>query len=168
MPIVMSVRRPAALMRGPIAKPRSRALARSRIFAGDLKQRGDARAQPALTNPLQPLPDQDAVVAIEPDDVSDGAERDQIEQMIEARLGCNVEGVARAQFGAQCEQHIEHHADARQMLARESAAGLVRIDDAGGSRQHGAGQVMVGDQHRDAELVRARPRLRRSRCRCRR
>ena len=66
---------------------------RARIFAGHLKQRGDAGAQPALANPLQPLPDQDAIVAIELDDVRDGAERDEIEQMIEARLRRSVEGL---------------------------------------------------------------------------
>ena len=39
---------------------------------------------------------------------------------------CGVEDAAPAQFGAQREQHVEHHADAGQVLAGEAAFGLVR------------------------------------------
>ncbi len=62
----------------------------------------------------------------------------------------------RAQFRAQRQQHVEHHADARQVLARKAAARLVRVDDARGVRQHRARQVMVRDEHGDAEFVGAR------------
>jgi hypothetical protein len=119
MPSVMSASRPAALMRGPSAKPKSNALARrgSRAAA---EQRGDAGLHAAGAHPLQTLRDQAAVVGVEPDDVGDGAERDQVEQRVEARLVLGRERAAPAQLAAQREQHVEHHADAREALARES------------------------------------------------
>ncbi len=86
MPSVMSARRPAALRRGPIAKPKSAALACARVAAGDREQRGDARLHAAGADALQALGDQAAVVAVEADDVGDGAERDEIEQRVEPRL----------------------------------------------------------------------------------
>ena len=86
MPSVMSARRPAALMRGPSAKPKSKALACARVAPGGREQRGDARLHAAGADALQPLRDEAAVVGVEPDDVGDGAERDQVEQRVEARL----------------------------------------------------------------------------------
>ena len=127
----------------------------ARIAPGRAKQRGDAGLHAARANPPQALRDQDAVVRIELHHVGDRAERDQVEQAVEARLGMRVgEGVAAAQFRPQREQHVEHHADARDALARKRAARLVRIDDRARGRQFVARQVVIGDEHVDAERVR--------------
>ena len=55
------------------------------IAAGRLEQRGDARLHAARAYALQSLLHQDAVVVVEPHDVGDGAERDEVEQL--ARFG---------------------------------------------------------------------------------
>ncbi len=129
---------------------------RAGVLARHLEQRRHAGMQAPVADPLQPLGDEDAVVAVEAHHVGDSAEGDEVEQRVELRLRGRREPPARAQFGAQREQHVEHHADARQVLAWKSAARLVRVDDAGGVRQHGPRQVVVGDEHRDAEFVGAR------------
>ena len=126
---------------------------RPRVLAGDLEQRRHPGMQSPVADPLQPLRDENPVVAVEPHDVCDRAERDEVEQRVEPRLRGRREAPAGAQFRAQRQQNVEHHADARQVLARKAAARLVRIDDARGVRQHRPGQVMVGDEHGDAEFV---------------
>jgi hypothetical protein len=117
---------------------------------------------------LDALRDQDAVVGVELDHVGHRAQRHQVEQVVQLRLGLGVEHAAPAQFGAQGQQHIEHHADAGQVLAREAALGLVRVDDHARRRQRVARQVVVGDDDFDAAPVRLQPRRRCWRCRCRR
>ena len=79
----------------------------ARIAPGDREQRRDARLHAAGADPLQALRDQAAVVAVEADDVGDGAERDQVEQRVEPRLLGDAELAALAQLGAQREQHVE-------------------------------------------------------------
>jgi hypothetical protein len=111
---------------------------------------------PTLLHPLQAGGDEDAVVAIQPNHVGHRAERYEFEQGIQARLCGLGKAPARAQFGAQRQQHIEHHADARQMLAREAAARLVGVDDGRSGRQFVAGQVVIGDQHPHAQRIGAR------------
>ena len=73
-----------------------------------------------------------------------------------ARLGSGArgKGAALAQQRARRQQHVEHHADAGEMLAGEFAARLVGIDDQRRVRQRRRGQVVVGDQHLDAERCR--------------
>ena len=66
MPSVMSARRPAAFRRGPSAKPKSKALARSRVARRRREQRGDARLHAAGADALQALRDEAAVVRVEP------------------------------------------------------------------------------------------------------
>jgi hypothetical protein len=134
----MSSSRPAAFRRGPTAKPRSK---------GEACRRGGAHA-------LDALGDQDAVVGVEFDDVGHGAERHQVEQVVQLRLGLRIEHAAPAQFRAQRQQHIKHHAHAGQVLAGEAAFGLVRIDDHARRRQGIARQVVVGDDDVDAAPVR--------------
>jgi hypothetical protein len=76
-----------------------------------------------------------------------------------------VEHAARAQLGAQRQQHVEHHADAGDRLALEVAARLVRVDDHGGLGSWGR----AGGGRSPAPAGRARwrrPRRRRWRCRC--
>ncbi len=104
---------------------------------------------------MQTLRDQHAVVAIELDDVGYSAQRDQIEQAVQTRFRARVvERTAPAQLCAQCEQHVEHDADARNAFARELAPWLVRIDDGACRRQFVAGQMVVRDEHVDTERIR--------------
>ncbi len=86
MPSDMSASRPAALRRGPRAKPRSKVPALRRIAAGDGEQGLDARLHAACADARQPLGDQDAVVAVQRHHVGDGAQRHQIEQVAEVGL----------------------------------------------------------------------------------
>src|SRR2546430_16142833 len=102
----------------------------------------------------QALSNEDAVVEIERHDVGDRAERHQVEHIAEIRLILAGERSALAQLGTQGEHHVEHHADARKALARERATGLVGVDDSRGARQLRAGQMVVGDDHLDAEPAR--------------
>ena len=84
------------------------------------------------------------------------SERDQVEQVAQVRCLAPFEGAAPAQFRAQRQHDVEHDAATGDRLAREGAAGLVRIDDDVGRRQRVARQVMVGHQYRNAEFVGAR------------
>ncbi len=92
----------------------------SRIAA----RRGEERRNPGLHAPgadaSQALLDQDAIDPIESNDVGDGAERNEVEQRREIRLGHVMEMSRQAQGCAQRAQHVEHHTDACQVLARES------------------------------------------------
>ena len=93
------------------------------VARGGAKQGRDARLHLAFADALQTLRDQHAVVAVELDDVGHRAERDQIEQAVQTRFGTRVvERAAAAQFGAQREQHVEHHADPGDALAREACS----------------------------------------------
>ena len=121
-----------------------------------------------------------AVVGVELHDVGHGAQRDQGEQRVELGLqglvcphaphcvwfaaphgGARALGrpggarcvkhTACAQLGAQGQQHVEHHAHPGHGFALERAAGLVGVDDGVGRRQRGAGQVVVGDEHLQAQ-----------------
>ena len=73
-------------MRGPSAKPKSNALARAGLAPGD----GEQRRHPGCMRPARDAPeslgDEPAVVGVQADDVGDGAERDQVEQRVQARL----------------------------------------------------------------------------------
>jgi hypothetical protein len=133
-------------------KPRSKAVA-LRVAAGGLEQGGDAGLHLAGAHALQALADEDAVVAVELDHVGDGAQRDEVEQAGEVGFRALGKPAALAQFGAQGEHDVEHHADAGDALGREIAAGLVGIDDALGVGQGVARQVVVGDQRGDAVLL---------------
>ncbi|MNC41478.1 hypothetical protein D3C75_902470 [compost metagenome] len=96
--------------------------------------------------------DQDAVVGVQRHHVGDAAQRHQVEQLGQVRLGKTAAGepVQLAQAGAQSQHHVEDHPDPGQRLAGEGAARLVGIDDGVGRRQLGARQVVVGDQYRKA------------------
>ena len=84
MPSVMSASRPAALMRGPSAKPKSKRGRRLRRRAPRPRTARRARSgMRAGADALQALRDQAAVVGVELDDVGDGAQRDQVEQRVE-------------------------------------------------------------------------------------
>ena len=86
MPSVMSARRPAALQPRLDREAEVGRARLARLAAGDREQRRDARLHAAGADPLQAVRDEAAIVAVEADDVGDGAERDQVEQRIEPRL----------------------------------------------------------------------------------
>ena len=121
MPIDMSARRPAALSRGPATKPRSNAVARRGSRPGDGEQRAHARMRAAAADAREALLDEDAVGLVEPHDVGDGAERDEVEQRAEIRLARAPRRRRRARSRARSrQQHVEHHADAGDVLATET------------------------------------------------
>ena len=140
---------------GVQARPQAEAHVESagarRLTAGGAEQRTYPGAHLAGAHAGQALRHQNAVVAIERHHVGDGAERDQVEQARQIRPLAIVKGATCAQLGAQCQQGVEHHAHAGQRLARESAAGLIGIDDHVGLRQGVARQVVVGNQRGDAQ-----------------
>ena len=115
----------------------------ARVAGGNPEQRGDTRPGLAGTNAVKPLLHQQAVVVVEADDVGDGAEGNEIEQAREVGLGALFEGATSSEFRSEGQHQIKHHADAGEVLARETATGLVRIDDALRVGQGGAGQVMI-------------------------
>ena len=109
--------------------------------AGRAPAAANSAAMPGCIRParirFRPWATRRRLLRVEPDDIGDGAERDQVEQRIEPRLVGRRELAALAQLGAQRQQHVESDADAGQLLAREAAAGLARIDD----------HVGVGQRH---------------------
>jgi len=132
----------------------------ARIASRDLHERHQPRLALARAQPLEAVADQDAVVGVELHHIGHRAKRDEIGERRKVRLAARerraLEHAPVPQLRAQREHHVEHHADPREALARESAARLVGIDDARRGGQFGAGQVMVGDQRGDAERVRMR------------
>jgi hypothetical protein len=126
----------------------------ARLAPGHAEQRGHAGVHAPAAHALQALGHEDAVVGVELDDVGHRAERHQVEQMVELGLVLGVEHAAPAQLGAQGQQHVKHDADAGQVLARETAGRLVRIDDHARGRQRVGRQMVVGDDDVDAAPVR--------------
>jgi hypothetical protein len=167
MPIVMSESRPGGIE--PRAGDEAEVVARGppRIAAGDDEERIDAGLRAAGTNARETLRDERAVETIEAHDVGDRAQRDEIEQRAEIRLRAILERAALAEQRTRREQHVEHHADAGEVLARKRAPALVGIDDQRRRRKCRGRQVMIGDQHLDAERGGGGLRRRGSRCRCR-
>jgi hypothetical protein len=103
------------------------------------EQGAQAGRQRPWRDALQALADEDAVVAVEFDDVGDGAERDQVEQRGELGFAAAAEPAALAQFGAQREHDVEHDADAGEALAREAQPGWLgfTMQSASGSSSPG-------------------------------
>ncbi len=123
----MSASRPAAFTRGPSGEAEVEAARAPRVAPGDPEERRDPRLHPPGTHSPHALAHEDPVVAVEPDDVGDRAERDEVEEVGEVRLRLALEPAAPAELGAEREHHVEHHADTRDRLARERAAGLAGI-----------------------------------------
>ena len=86
MPSVMSDKRPAALMRGPSAKPKSKPLARRASRPAAL----NSAATPGCIWParmrFRPCATRRRLLASSLHHVGHGAERHQVEQRVEARL----------------------------------------------------------------------------------
>ena len=128
----------------------------ARVAAGHREQRRHARLRTSGAQARQTLRDEGAVGLVEPHDVGDGAQRDEVEEAGEVGFGAAVESAPLPHPCARGDQYVEHHADAGDVLARERAAGLVGVDDDGRRRQRRTGQVVVGDEHVDAPRVRRR------------
>ena len=133
-----------------------RARRATRIAAGDREEREQAGPRAARADSCKSVADERPIDTVERGDVGDRAQRDEIEKGREIRLGAVREMPARAQHGAGCDQHIEHHTDARQMFRRKRASGLIRIDDHRGRGQRRGREMMIGDQHVDAARGRRR------------
>ena len=134
-----------------------RELVRLAPAGGDQGLQADAALAGAQT--AQASRHQGAVVGIQRHQIGHGAHRHQVQQHAQVRTVAIGKGPAPAQLRAQRQQHIEHHPDPGQHLARKATAGLVRVDDGIGRRQLRTGQVVVGDQHLPAQcLGRAHPR----------
>ena len=87
MPSVMSDSRPAALMRGPSAKPKSKALARARVARRRRRTAPPRRAACARRGcACRPCATRRRLLASSLHHVGHGAERDQVEQRVEPRL----------------------------------------------------------------------------------
>ena len=97
--------------------------------------------------------DQAAVVGVQPHHVGHGAQCHQRQQAAQSGLLLPVERAARAQFGAQGQQHVKHHTHARHVFAGKQAARLVGVDQRIGLRQGAAGQVVVGHDDLHAQSL---------------
>jgi hypothetical protein len=71
------------------------------------------------------------------------------------RFRARRERAAPAELGTPREHHVEDHTDARDRLAREGAAGLVGVDDAGRVGERVGRKVVVGHERCDPERARA-------------
>ena len=100
MPSVMSARRPAALTRGPSAKPKSKVVAARGSRPATLKSARHAGGQRAGADAAQALRHQAAVVGVELHDVGHGTQRDQGQQRIEPGLRRRLTAVRGASEGA--------------------------------------------------------------------
>jgi hypothetical protein len=154
MPSVMSASRPAALMRGPSAKPKSKA----RPAAGRARPRRTApppRLHAAGAHALQALRDQPAVVGVQLHHVGHRAQRHQVQQAVQPRLPPGGEAAALAQLGTRGQQHVEHHADPASALLAKPQPGWLGLTMTSASGSTGwpspqRRQVVVGDQHLQA------------------
>ncbi len=145
-------------------KPQVRGAGLGAISLAAAEKRGDAGARAAFADTPQTGFDEDAIVVVQGNEVGDRAEGHEIEQRRKigfehSRFG---EPSVSAQAGAQCQQQIEHHADAGQGLARERVAGKIRVDHRIGIRERSSRQMMIGDD--DTNPARSR---RRDACVCR-
>ena len=117
---------------------------------GNLDQGAQAGAALPRAQPTQARCHQGAIVEIQRHQIGHGAHCNKIQQGGKVRSAIR-ERTGLTQLSAQCEQHVEHHAHARQHLAGECITLAVRIDDGIGRRQAFAGQMVVGDQHLPAQ-----------------
>ncbi len=151
MPTVMSESRPAALRRGPATKPRSKAVARR----ASRPATANSAAMPGRALPARILasPCATSVRLTRSSRTTSATVPSATRSSSVAKLGSGrvAERPARAHRRARREQHVEHHADAGEMPARERASRLVRVDDQRRRGKRGRRQVVVGDQDLDAE-----------------
>ena len=112
--------RPPALMRGPSAKPRS-----VQVGARVSRDASISAARPMLRRcaiTLSPCATKARLRPLQLRDIGDGAERDDIEQVEQARLGAVGEPAARAQRPDQRRAEQEGDADRGEMAVRRALA----------------------------------------------
>ena len=154
------------MMRGPTAKPKIRTDATRRLSARLLQDRLDADDRTARTNPHEPLLNKYTVVVIQRHHVRDGSERDEV-QVFRGHFGCAVDPLL-LQHATDLRHQVERNANPRKVATRKLTALEIRVHHDRGLRQFLAGQVVVGHEYRNTELVRCRRRRLRSILRCRR
>ena len=141
--------RPPALILGPSAKPRSRHDRRLHQ-PRRLGQRRQADILPRRHD-LEALGDERAVERLETRDVGYGAERDQIEQVEDLRLGARLRKCPRrAKLADQRDSEQERHADRGQMAVRRAVRALVEtvgVDQRVRDRKQAGALVVIDDDH---------------------
>ena len=114
-----------------------------------LGKRGEADILPR-GHDLEALRDERAVEALEPRDVGDGAERDQIEQVDDLGLGLRFEDAAAAKLAQQRDAEQERHSDRREMAMRRAVRALVEavgVDQRMRQREQARALVVIDDDH---------------------
>lgn len=111
-------------------------------------QRGEADVA-ALAHHLQALRHEGTVEPLQLRHIGDGAERDQIEQVDQLRLGPVGEEAAPAQFAQQRRAQQEGDTHRRQMAVRRALALVepVGVHQRMGHRQRGGAFVVIDDDH---------------------
>ena len=112
------------------------------------------------------LSDERAVEALQARDIGDGAERDEIEQVDDLRLGKRLEEAAAAQLAQQRNAEQERHADRGEVPVRGAVRALiepVRIDQRDGDGEQAGALVVVDDDHVEPGSARLLQRLERLR-----
>ena len=119
------------------------------VAARHIHQRLDAGATTAGPDPLQPLMNQDAVVAIQRHHVGHGAEGHQIEVIrhVGGAQPLALIPAALAQMGVEGRHQIEGDPDPGQRLGGEVAAMLVGVHYRVGVRQLLTRQMVIGNQY---------------------
>ena len=115
---------------------------------------------------LQALRHEGAVERMQPRDVRDRAERDQIEQVDQLRLIAAREKPAPSQLPNQRDAEQESHSDGSEMTVRRAELAFVepvRVDQREGDRKQGRALVMVDDDDVEARVLRLLQRLERLR-----
>src|SRR5690606_663717 len=125
----------------------------SRFAPGDGKEGAQSGLHPSAAHLLQALRHQQTVVGVQLDDIGDGAQCDQIGQLIQPRSAVRRIDAALAKLCPQCQHQVKNNAHASQVLGGKPTACLVGVDDGQGAGQHLARQVVVGNQYVDAGRV---------------
>ena len=127
------------------------------------------RAHPDILPPrhdLEALRDEGAVEGLQPRDVRDGAERDEVEQVDELRLLAVCEEAAAAKLAHQRHAEQERHSDRREVTVRRAELAFVEpvgVDQREGDRKRRRALVMVDDDHVEAGVLRLLKRFERLR-----
>ena len=114
---------------------------------------------------LEALGDEGAVERLQPGDVGDGAERDEVEQVDDLRLGAVAAKRPRlAQLAEQRDAEQERHSDRGEMAVRGAVLAFVEavgVDHRDGDREQAGALVVVDDDHVEPGRL-APPRARRT------
>ena len=121
------------------------------VAASHFQQGQDARSGFAFADAADALLYKNPVVVVQRYYVCHGTQGHQVQQV--TQVGLRVwQQVFVPQVFAQGGEHVEHHANTGGVLAQEWAIRLVRVHDGIGVWQFFTGQVVVGDDHLDAQF----------------